>query len=120
MRDHYAALYQQFRWHIDEQFNAAQVCSTRWARSAKHRDRTAIIVENENGAVQTVSYRQLEDQANRLANALEALGVQRGDRVAILLPQSAHTAVAHLGVYKRAAVAMPMSVLFGPDAMVYR
>jgi acetyl-CoA synthetase len=120
MRDDYSALYQQFRWHIDDQFNVAQVCSSRWARSTKHRDRPAIIVENENGSAQTVSYRELEDQANRLANALQALGVDRGDRVAILLPQSVETAAAHLGVYKRAAVAMPMSILFGPDAMVYR
>jgi acetyl-CoA synthetase len=120
MRDHYSALYQQFHWHIDEQFNVAQVCATRWAKSLKHRERTAIIVEHENGSTHRMSFRQLEDDANRLANALEALGVMRGDRVAILLPQTAQTAVAHLGVYKRAAVAMPMSVLFGPDAMVYR
>ncbi len=120
MRDQYSALYQQFHWHIDDHFNVAHVCSTRWAKSASHRGRTAIIVENENGSVDKVSYGQMEDDANRLANALEALGVARGDRVAILLPQTAQTAIAHLGVYKRAAVAMPMSVLFGPDAMVYR
>jgi acetyl-CoA synthetase len=124
MRDQYDALYQQFRWHVDAKFNVAQVCCTRWARSPQHRDRTAIIVEPENGdqstKAQYISYGQLETLANRFANALEGLGVERGQRVAIILPQCLETAVAHIGIYKRAAMAMPMSVLFGPEALIYR
>jgi acetyl-CoA synthetase len=45
------------------------------------------------------------------------LGVQRADRVAIVLPQRMETAVAHIACYQMGAVAMPLSVLFGPDAL---
>jgi len=57
----------------------------------------------------------LQADANRLSNALLALGVKRGDRVAIVLPQRAETAVAHLAIYQLGAVAMPLSMLFGPE-----
>ncbi len=62
----------------------------------------------------------LEQQANRLSNALAALGVARGDRVALILPQRPETVVAHIAVYQLGAVAVPLSFLFGPDALEYR
>ena len=55
-----------------------------------------------------------------LSHALRRLGVQRGDRVAIVMPQRFETAVAHMAVYQLGAVAMPLSMLFGPDALEYR
>jgi acetyl-CoA synthetase len=48
------------------------------------------------------------------------LGVRRGDRVAIVMPQRPETAVAHMAVYQLGAVAMPLSMLFGPEALAYR
>ena len=53
-------------------------------------------------------------------SALRALGVARGDRVAIVMPQRFETAVAHIALYRLGAVAMPLSMLFGPDALEYR
>jgi acetyl-CoA synthetase len=58
--------------------------------------------------------------ANRLSNLLRKLKVGRFARVAIILPQRAETAIAHIACYQSAAVAMPMSILFGPDALEYR
>ncbi len=46
--------------------------------------------------------------------------MRRGDRVAIVLPQRFETAVAYMAVLQMGAVAMPLSMLFGPEALEYR
>jgi len=118
MADRYDAIYKGFRWHVPERFNLAEVCCARWARETP--DAVAIRCELDSGARLRVNYRQLHRQASRAANLLRALGVQRGDRVAIVLPQRIDTAVAHMAVSMIGAVAMPLSMLFGVDAMRYR
>ncbi len=117
MRDRYREIYDSFRWDVPPRFNIAEVCCRRHAADA---DRIALHWEDESGAVSVWTYRQLQEQADRLSNALCALGVKRGDRVAIILPQRPETAIAHLACYQVGAVAMPLSVLFGPDALEYR
>ena len=47
-------------------------------------------------------------------------GVKRGDRVAIFMPQAPEVAAAHIAIYKLGAVALPVAILFGPDALQYR
>ncbi len=115
--DSYETLYQDFRWAVPARFNIAQVCCERWARDPA---RTAILFEDGNGATTRWTFRDLHLAANRLANALAAMGVRRGDRVAIVVPQRPATAVAHFAIYRLGAVAMPMSMLFGPEALEYR
>jgi acetyl-CoA synthetase len=117
MRDRYRTLYDSFRWHVPHEFNIADVCGRRWAQE---RSRVALYFEDEKGQAQSYTYAALQADANRLSNALLALGVRRGDRVAIVLPQRAETAVAHLAIYQLGAVAMPLSLLFGPEALEYR
>lgn len=117
--DRYAELHGQFRWKVPARFNIAEVCCTRWARRTP--DATAIVVDRGPGQrAQRCSYAQLDAQANRLANALVRLGVQRGDRIAIVMPQRVETAAAHIAAYRVGAVAMPLSMLFGPEALEYR
>ncbi|UCG99029.1 MAG: AMP-binding protein [Burkholderiales bacterium] len=116
-RDRYREIYEGFRWRVPAEFNIAEVCGRRWAAESS---RIALHTEDEAGHRETFTYAALVRDANRLSNALAALGVGRGDRVAILLPQRAETAVAHLACYQMAAVAMPLSVLFGPEALVFR
>jgi acetyl-CoA synthetase len=116
--DQYAALHADFRWAVPRQFNIAEVCCGRWARDKPKA--VAIRYEHEDGRVSTHSYADLQGDANRLACALKRLGVERGDRVAIVMPQRFETAVAHIAIYQLGAVAMPLSMLFGPDALEYR
>ena len=116
-RDRYREIYQGFRWHVPADFNIAEVCGRRWAAETS---RIALHTEDESGRCETFTYAALMRDANRLSNTLAALGVGRGDRVAILLPQRAETAIAHLASYQMGAVAMPLSCLFGPDALHYR
>ena len=117
MRDQYRSLYDNFRWHVPREFNIADVCCRRWSQETS---RIAVHYEDENGRPASYTYAALQSDANRLSNALRHFGVRRGDRVAIVLPQSPETAVAHVAIYQMGAVAMPLSLLFGPDALEYR
>jgi acetyl-CoA synthetase len=118
MTDRYDAIYHDFRWHVPARFNLADACCARWARDTP--DAVAIRYEHEDGTRMRASYAQLHRQSLRAANLLRSLGVQRGDRVAIVMPQRIETAVAHIAVYSLGAIAMPLSMLFGVDALQYR
>ena len=116
--DDWATLHAGFRWSVPARFNIAEVCCTRWARDTP--DAVAIRYERADGSRRDFSYAELDRDADRLAGALRRLGVVRGDRVALVLPQRFETAVAHIALYRLGAVAMPLSMLFGPDALEYR
>jgi acetyl-CoA synthetase len=117
MPDRYREVYDSFRWEVPERFNIAQGCCRRHAHD---RSRVALYWEDESGLASAHTFRGLQEQANRLSNALAGLGLARGDRVGIILPQRPETAVAHIACYQMGAVAMPLSVLFGPEALEYR
>jgi acetyl-CoA synthetase len=114
----YEVLHREFIWDVPTSFNLAQVCCGRWARQQP--DAVALRYETLEGQIQQFSYRQLQQAANRLSHGLRRLGVGKGHRVAIVLPQCFETAVAHIAIYQLGAVAMPLSVLFGPEALAYR
>ena len=113
----YEELIRKFRWVIPEVYNIGQDCCDKWADG---RGRLAILHKRNDGALDRYSFDWLKSESNRLANALKAKGVERGDRVAVLLPQRPETAVAHIAIYKLGAIAVPLFVLFGPDALEYR
>ena len=116
----YQRLHSTFRWQVPAQFNMAEVCSARWARQPDTASRVAIRIYADGAVQASYTYAQLQEQANRLSNVLAAAGVQRGDRVAIVMPQRFETAVAYIAVLQMGAVAMPLSMLFGPEALGYR
>jgi acetyl-CoA synthetase len=107
----------QFRWQVPQQMNIAHLVCDRHARD---RTKIALHYEDESGEVRHWTFYRLQQDANRLANALRGLGVRRGDRVGIVLPQRPETAIAHLAIYKLGAIAIPLANLFGPDALEYR
>ncbi len=117
MRDDYRALYEGFRWHVPSEFNIAEVCGRRWSQETS---RIALHYEDEGGMRASFTFAAMQSDANRLSHVLRRLGVERGDRVAIVLPQRPETPVSHLAIYQMGAVAMPLSMLFGPDALEYR
>jgi acetyl-CoA synthetase len=117
MPDRYEELYRSFRWDLPERYNMAHACCGRWAGD---RARFALYWEDESGVTAAYSFWDIQQAANRLANALAALGVKRGERVAIILPQRPETAIAYIAVFQMGAIALPLSHLFGPDALEYR
>jgi acetyl-CoA synthetase len=114
----YDALYRSFRWQVPARYNIGVDVCDRWA--AREPSRTAIFNLGADGAVQEIGYGTLRERSNRLANVLAARGIGRGDRVAILLPQSPAVAVSHIAIYKLGAVALPLAMLFGVEAIAYR
>jgi acetyl-CoA synthetase len=97
----------------------AEVCCGRWARSSFAR-RVAVTDYAAQGSTRKYTYRQLQRAANQLTHVLRGHGVVQGDRVAIVMPQCFATAVAYIAVLQMGAVAMPLSMLFGADALAFR
>jgi acetyl-CoA synthetase len=119
--DRYPAIHQGFGWKVPKRFNMAQACCGQWAEQPATARRTAIREHVAGqGLGQSWTFGQLQTAANRLSRLLQGLGVQRGDRVAIVLPQRFETAVAYMAVLQMGAVAMPLSMLFGPEALSFR
>ena len=108
---------QTFNWQIPESFNiAAAVCD-------RHRDvsdRPALFCETASGRTGQYTFADLYRLSNKLANVFLAMGVSPGDRIAILLPQRVETGLCHLAAWKIGAISLPLSVLFGTDALRYR
>ncbi|KQT60119.1 AMP-dependent synthetase [Methylobacterium sp. Leaf456] len=114
----YEELTEGFRWEIPERYNiAADVCD-RWALSEP--ERPAILEVAPDGTVATITHGALRARSLALAAGLSARGVGVGDRIAVLLPQSAHVVVTHLAAYRLGAIALPLAGLFGAEALRYR
>ena len=117
MRDRYDEIYRAYRWDVPARYNMARACCGQWAED---RARFALYWEDESGAASAWSFWDVQQAANRLSNALAALGVKPRDRVAILLPQRPETAIAYIAIFQMGAIALPLSHLFGPEALEYR
>jgi len=116
-RPNYEQLYASFRWNIPERYNiAADVCD----RHASDPGKVALIGEDSDGKTWKMTFREVQRQANRLANLLVSLGLVRGDRVMLLLGQNAWTAIGHVACWKAGLVSVPASTLFAADAVAYR
>lgn len=117
-RSNYDALYRDFVWDIPTNFNIGRAVSDDWAARAP--DRICLEHFSPDGDHLTLTYGQLSERSSAFAAALRAQGVERGARVAILLPQSFETVIAHVAAYKLGAIALPLALLFGADALEYR
>jgi acetyl-CoA synthetase len=111
----YGSLRDRFQWRIPAAFNLGTACS-----DAHPADGPALITESANGSTLVTSFGDLSRRSNQLAHHLRSLGVQRGDRVGVIVPQSEATGLSHLAVWKLGAISLPLASLFGPDALGYR
>src|SRR3954467_7961635 len=113
--DRYGELRAGHRWEVPARYNIAQdVCD-------KHpRDKPAMIWERHDGARRAVAWGEIQDLANQAAHVLREAGVQRGDRVAVVLPPTPETAAVFFGTWKLGALLLSMSVLYGDDGIRHR
>jgi acetyl-CoA synthetase len=103
------------RWSVPERYNiATDVCD-------KHpRNKLAMVWEDWSGTERRVSWGELQDLAAKFANVLRERGVEREDRIAMLLPATPETAAAFLGTWKVGAILLSMSVLYGDEGIKHR
>jgi acetyl-CoA synthetase len=109
--------YADFCWAIPARFNIGVDCCDKWADGS---GRLALLHLRADGAVERLSFDALKQASNRVANVLRAQGVQRGERVGVLLPQVPEAAIAHLAIYKLGAISVPLFQLFGEQALEFR
>lgn len=117
-RTSYEDLFGDFAWEIPERFNMGEVVSDAWAKEFP--DRVCLQHFSPDGDHRALSYGALSGRSASLANAFVALGLKPGDRVALLLPQSFETVIAHVAIYKMGGIALPLALLFGAEALEYR
>ena len=116
--DSYDEVYRSLVWDVPEFLNMGTLVCDRHADDDPAR--IALIFENENGDVTQYSFQALKHLSNKLANLLQAQGLKRGERVAILLPQSMETGIAHIAAWKAGLISIPLFTLFGLDALSFR
>lgn len=112
----YQEFYNNFRWEIPSKFNIAHYICERYADT----DRVALIYEDEQGSVTNYTFKDLNRQANRLANYFKKLNINFGDRIGILLSQQPETVISHLAGYKIGTINIPLFTLFGTEALQFR
>ena len=104
----------EFRWRVPERYNIGVDAADRYG------DRLALVFLDERHAERRFTFREISALANRFANAVSARGLRRGDRLAVLLPQTPETAVAHVAAFKAGLISVPLFTLFGEDALEFR
>jgi acetyl-CoA synthetase len=109
-----------WKWSIPARFNVAEKCIHRWVNRTSTNGRIALINGSEKDKIAGVNYRQLSDFSHNFSSVLRDSGIEVNDRLAICLPQRIETAVSILGALQRGAIAVPLTTLFGPDALEYR
>ncbi len=107
------------RWFTGGRFNYVHNALDKHGRSPR-RNKLALIWEGEDGQIRTFTYRDLYRQTNRLAHALQAMGIRKGDRVGIFMPMVPETAIASLACSKIGAVFIPIFSGFGAPAAASR
>ncbi len=116
--ENYDELYRAFEWQIPKKFNIGVAVSDAWA--AREPERICLQHFNPDGDHRTLTYGAFSRQSSAFARGLERQGIKPGDRVAILLPQGFEAAIAHAAIYKLGAIALPLALLFGVEALEYR
>ncbi|MGH9738436.1 MAG: AMP-binding protein [Candidatus Acidiferrales bacterium] len=117
-RDTYERAYSTFQWNIPEFYNIGMdVCD----RHSANPSRVAMVyVNDKKNETREIVFEELRQLSNRLANILCAIGLNRGDRVAVLLPPSVEAAIAHLATWKGGFVSVPLASVIGEEEIHYR
>ena len=104
------------QWFAGGRLNIAHNCLDRWADSG----RIACLWEAENGATREVTFGEVRNEANRVANGLNAMGLQTGDRVALCLPMVPEILSILYGCFKAGLTVVPIFAGFGAGAIATR
>jgi acetyl-CoA synthetase len=107
------------RWCVGGRLNIVHNCLEKWMGTPTEA-RAAFRWEGEEGLTRVLTYRQLLEDVNRCANALRALGIRRGDRVALFMPMCPELIVAFFATIKIGGIILPLFSGYGADAVATR
>src|SRR6266508_5074309 len=113
----YEAERRDFKLEVPPDFNWAFDVIDRWAEDPQ---KEAMFWVGQGGEERRLTFADFSRRSNQLANALESLGVRRGDRVLLMLPRLVEWWEAILGIMKAGAVSMPGTTLLTPKDIAYR
>lgn len=111
----YEEVYNKLRWDVPERYNIARMVCDRHDQG-----KLAMVFDDDRGGVTRWSFGDIRKQSSKLANALMALGVRRGDRVGVLMSQCPELAISHVAAYRMGAIGVPLFALFGEEAIAFR
>ena len=117
-RDSYDALYRDFRWTIPARFNIGAAVSDRWA--AEDPDRVALFDYRVDGAPDRLTFGELSARSNALANGLRRSASDAATGSRCSCRNVSRRVIAHVAIYKLGAIAVPLALLFGVEALEYR
>src|SRR3954452_14167135 len=113
--DSYEQLCAAHRCDVPAQYNiVADVCESH------PREKLAMVWESFDGSYRELVWGELQDLANQAAHVLRDHGIERGDRIAVVLPPTPEAAAVFFGVWKLGAILLSLSVLYGDDAIAHR
>jgi acetyl-CoA synthetase len=107
------------RWCVGGQLNIVHNCLDKWIGTPTQ-DRVALRWEGEDGATRLLTYSDLHREANRLANGLRELGIQKGDVVGLYMPMVPEIAIGLFAIVKIGAIVLPLFSGYGADALSTR
>ncbi|MCK4756843.1 MAG: AMP-binding protein, partial [Thermoplasmata archaeon] len=92
----YDKTYEDWNWELPEFFNMGYDCTDKHVAAGKG-ERTALIYEDEEGNNKTYTYAQMKELSDKFGNALRKLGLKKGDRFLIRLPNVPEFQIAFIG-----------------------
>ncbi len=114
----YEELVEKFEWDVPEYYNIGVDICDKWADIDPQR--LALTFIGSDNSQTDYSFGEFKELSNKLANFLVSLGIERGDRVGVLLPQMPEVVFSHVAVHKLAGISLPLFMLFGEEALEYR
>ncbi|MGI9425449.1 MAG: acyl-CoA synthetase [Hyphomicrobiaceae bacterium] len=113
----YDVLFRDFKWEVPATFNFATDVVDMWANE---RDKPALIWENENGDAATYTFSEIAAASRRLANVLVANGLNKGDRILLMMPRIPEWQIAMLACFRVGAIAIPCIEMLTAGDLAYR
>ncbi len=107
------------RWCVGGELNIVHNCLDKWMGTSTQ-NRVAVRWEGEEGAVRLMTYRDLYREVNRVASALRAAGLGKGDAIGLYMPMVPEIVVALLAIAKIGAVILPLFSGYGSGAVATR
>jgi acetyl-CoA synthetase len=106
-------------WCVGGKLNIVHNCLDKWMGTPTQ-NRVALRWEGEEGVVRLLTYRDLFREVNKVAAALRAAGLGKGDAIGLYMPMTPEIVIAFLAIAKIGGVILPLFSGYGPDAIAAR